>query len=246
MHGYDVDELIGKDPRILAPRTAWNDIETPLNEYVASLRESMNLRKDGSEFPVYLISMPLIDRGGTSMGVVSVCEDITERKEVEEKLRYMSTHDSLTGLYNRAYFELELQRLMRSRLFPVSVIMIDVNGLKVVNDRDGHMTGDMLLKDVGRVLSGIFRAEDMVARIGGDEFIILLPETDRETLEKAIERIRDVLAEENEREGVPEVSLSLGSATACEAGMLLDSIKQADAEMYQDKVSNFCSDRSRQ
>jgi len=244
MHGYTVEELLCMDPRSLAPRALWNEERVHVDQYVTSIRESVNLRKDGSEFPVHLISLPVTSSEGRSLGVVTVCENITERKSVEEKLLYLSTHDTLTGLYNRTYFDLELQRLDRSRHFPVSVIMMDVNGLKSLNDREGHQRGDMLLQEVGRILSEMFRAEDMVARIGGDEFIVLLPETDSQTVNKAVVRIREFLAGNKQRNGIPSVSLSLGSATAEEPGMLLESIKLADKLMYQDKITSFRGGRN--
>jgi diguanylate cyclase (GGDEF)-like protein len=215
-----------------------------VDRYVTSIRESINLKKDGSEFPVHLISLPVTSSDSGFLGVVTVCENITERKAVEEKLLYMSTHDALTGLYNRTYFDMELQRIDRSRHFPVSVIMIDVNGLKQVNDTEGHQQGDILLQEVGRILTEMFRAEDMVARIGGDEFIVLLPETDSQTVNRAVARIREFLAGYKQREGVPRVSLSLGSATAEESGMLLESIRLADSLMYQDKIANCRESRA--
>ena len=244
MHGYTVEELLSMDPRSLAPRAIWNEERVNAANYVTSTRESVNVRKDGSEFPVHLISQPVADNEGVLLGMVTVCEDITERKVIEEKLIFMSTHDSLTGLYNRTYFELELQRLERSRNFPVSVIMMDVNGLKSLNDREGHQRGDMLLQEVARILSEMFRAEDMVARIGGDEFIVLLPGTDCLTVDKAVVRIREFLAASKRREGLPRVSLSLGTATAEEPGALLESIRLADKLMYEDKISRFRGGRS--
>lgn len=243
MHGYAVEELIGVDPRIFAPTSKWNAEKVPIGTYSTSIRESVNIRKDGTEFPVHLASVPVAYKDGIPIGEVTVCEDISERKEVEEKLRYMSTHDALTGLYNRAYFELELQRLARSRHFPVSVIMIDVNGLKGINDGGGHQKGDQLLQEVGTLLMEMFRAEDMVARIGGDEFIVLLPETDEPTVDKAMARIRNMLSERKQREGMPRISLALGAATAVEPGTLLDSIKLADKLMYQDKASSNLAGR---
>jgi diguanylate cyclase (GGDEF)-like protein/PAS domain S-box-containing protein len=244
MHGYTVEELLGREAKCLAPVKAWNKEHVPCNTYVTSMRESVNVRKDGSEFPVYLISLPVTYSEDIPSCAVTVCEDITARKEIESQLLYMSTHDSLTGLYNRAYFDLELERIDRSRHFPVSVIMIDVNGLKKINDQEGHQFGDLLLQETARILSEMFRAEDLVARIGGDEFIVLLPETDNETVTKAIERIKQVLEERPQKDGVPRVSLSLGAATALEPGTLMENVKRADKEMYLDKLTR-CSREKR-
>jgi diguanylate cyclase (GGDEF)-like protein/PAS domain S-box-containing protein len=237
MHGYSVGELLGKDSRVLAPQSIWSKVTVPVGSYDKSIRESVNMRKDGEEFPVHLISVPVAYADGIPIGEVTVCEDITRRKEDQEKLLFMSTHDALTNLYNRAYFELELQRLDHSRHFPVSVIIIDVNGLKHINDTYGHQSGDLLLQEVGRILAEMFRAEDMVARIGGDEFIVLLPETDSQTVARGVERIRNFLDEGKLRENRPKVCLSLGAATAEKPGTLLESVMQADKNMYQDKLS---------
>jgi diguanylate cyclase (GGDEF)-like protein/PAS domain S-box-containing protein len=240
MHGFTVAELLDMDPRNLAPKTIWNEQKVPLDRYVTSIRESVNRRKDGTEFPVQLISLPVTNSKGIPIGAVTVCEDITDRKDVERKLLFMSTHDALTGLYNRAYFEHELLRLDHSRHFPVSVIMMDVNGLKSVNDREGHQSGDILLQEVGKILMEMFRIEDMVARIGGDEFIVLLPETDSQTVAKAVDRVRSFLDEGKQR-----VSLALGTATASGPGMLLESVKEADMNMYQDKLSRCFTGREK-
>ncbi|HEY5975284.1 MAG TPA: sensor domain-containing diguanylate cyclase, partial [Geobacteraceae bacterium] len=200
--------------------------------------EAVGLRRDEVTFPLE-VSLTVIEGGG----LIWVVRDITERKQTEEKLRFISTHDSLTGLYNRAYFELELDRLDRSRQFPVSVVMVDVDGLKKVNDTKGHAAGDQLLQQAAKVLSSVFRAEDMVARIGGDEFVVLLPGSDAAAVDNALQRIRLTIAENCISCNDDGVSLSLGAATATEAGGLLQAIKQADQRMYQDKLSRGCRDR---
>lgn len=233
MHGYTVDELEGKDCRIFSVQEFCGERLIQPESFVTLERESVNRHRDGTIFPVYMISSLVYDRDHAPLGVVAVCEDISERKRVEEALRFMSTHDALTGLYNRAFFDMELERLDRSRHFPVSVIMMDVDNLKGVNDRHGHAAGDLLLQQASRMLTSLFRAEDVVARIGGDEFVVLLPETDGVSLERAMSRIEEVLCSSSEEE--PCVRLSVGGATALEAGTLLAACQLADERMYQVK-----------
>jgi PAS domain S-box-containing protein len=128
-------------------------------------------RKDNSEFPIELALSSWQEE--QEMFFTGIIRDITERKEFEEKLQYQSTHDNLTGLYNRSYYEAEMVRLQRSRLFPISLIVVDVDGLKKVNDTQGHNVGDVLLRQAAQVMQTTFRPEDMIARIGGDEFVVI-------------------------------------------------------------------------
>lgn len=172
--------------------------------------------------------------------IIWVVRDITERKQSEEKLRYLSTHDPLTGLYNRLYFEEELERLERSRLFPIGVVMIDVDGLKQINDTLGHAAGDTILQKAARVLTSVFRGEDMVARIGGDEFVVLLPGADEAAVSNALERVRVNLAEQPSISGEMPLSLSLGMSSAMQPGTLLDALKVADECMYRNKSRHAC------
>jgi GGDEF domain-containing protein len=106
---------------------------------------------------------------GNERLTIAVVRDITERKAREEALWFRSTHDELTGLYKRAFFEAEKDRLARSRQFPVGVIIADVDGLKATNDGQGHGAGDALLRKTAKILGESFRSEDVVARIGGEE-----------------------------------------------------------------------------
>ncbi len=134
---------------------------------------------------------------GKSLDGLVMMEDITARKQAEEKLRQLSTHDILTGLFNRGYFEAEMARLEGGRQFPVSIVMADVDQLKETNDSQGHAAGDTLLKRLAQVLSAAFRAEDILARIGGDEFAVLLPNTGSSAVKKALIRLRRTLREHN-------------------------------------------------
>ncbi len=153
-------------------------------------------------------------------------------------LRHASTHDPLTGLYNRTYFEEEMQRFARSRRYPVSIIMGDVNDLKEVNDSHGHAAGDRLLCLAAKSILDAFRGEDIVARIGGDEFAILLPETDEATAAAAIERIRGNLETISETEMNFKISIALGMATAREGEDLQHALKLSDQRMYQQKAAH--------
>ena len=237
MHGYTVEELIGKDVRVFAPPAIWNKMPFEQIERMGSRhRESSNVRKDGIVFPVHLLSDVVVDNNGNPLAVVSTCEDITERKRIEEKLTYMSTHDSLTGLYNRTFFDEELARLGRGRRFPVSVLIGDVDDLKEINDTLGHEAGDMQIRKAAKVMVEALRADDIVARIGGDEFAAILPQTDAAIAHDVIARIRDALAVENGSHAEPELSVSLGVATVEDGKRLIDAWKLADMRMYEDKL----------
>jgi diguanylate cyclase (GGDEF)-like protein/PAS domain S-box-containing protein len=192
-------------------------------------------RPDGKRVFLSINAAPLFDARGGVDGMVAVILDITERKQAEEKLIYVSTHDTLTGLYNRAYFEEAFDRLVQDGHFPLSVIVADLDGLKAVNDSRGHTVGDDLLRRTGQVLQAVFRNEDVAARIGGDEFAVWLPATDHAAARAALGRFGIVLALHNSRvQGVP-VRLSLGLATGKRGCSLSQILKEADQSLYSAK-----------
>jgi len=174
---------------------------------------------------------------GMVNGVASIGEDITERKKAEAELIYLNCHEPLTGLYNRAFFDEELKRLSCGRQFPVSIITIDVDGLKKVNDTLGHEAGDRLILKVAQVLHKAFRAEDIVARIGGDEFAVLLPETDICDVEAAVDRIRRCQEDVNRADNELCLSMSIGAATANEGPEMSSALKLSDERMYREKFA---------
>jgi len=160
-----------------------------------------------------------------------------ERKRTEEKIKYLSFYDSLTGLYNRPYFEEELIRLNTSRHYPLSIVSIDLNGLKVINDTFGHIEGDRLLQHFTSLLVLVSRQGDIIARIGGDEFAVLLPSTSSQQARMICERIRKVCEEDKTEPLYLRPSISLGHATQEGEYQNIETLlKEADNKMYQDKL----------
>ncbi len=177
--------------------------------------------------------------------IVAVIRNITERKTTEERLRYLSLHDPLTGLYNRAYFEQEMRRLGEGRCHPIGMIMCDVDGLKFINDTLGHDTGDALLLAAAEVLKDSFRKEDVVARVGGDEFAVLLPNSDRDVVEAAAQRLRNAIAGYNAVN--PKIPLSMSVGCSVSSGPVTDMnelYREADNNMYKEKLYRRQSKRS--
>ncbi len=163
--------------------------------------------------------------------------DITERKETEKNILHLSYHDQLTGIYNRRFFEEELNRLDNPRNLPLSIVIVDVNGLKLFNDGFGHEAGDQLIVTVAQILDKESRANDVAARIGGDEFVVLMPNTDQHQLKAFQKRFEVELAKENLL-GIP-ISVSLGSSTKNDENMSIrDTFKRAEEWMYRRKTED--------
>jgi diguanylate cyclase (GGDEF)-like protein/PAS domain S-box-containing protein len=172
---------------------------------------------------------------GKLIAIESIMHNISERKKMEERLSYMSFHDSLTDLYNRAYFEEELKRLDTKRQLPLSVIVGDINGLKLINDAFGHKEGDKILKSCANVLRSCCRAEDIVARWGGDEFSTILPKTNEEVALNIVKRIKEKSVRTTG--GKIPLSISLGVATKSKSHQdFTKIIKKAEDDMYRNKL----------
>ncbi len=167
--------------------------------------------------------------------ILANVRDISEKKQAEQRISYLSFNDELTGLYNRAFFEKELIRLDTGRQLPISIIVADVNGLKLANDAFGHLVGDELLKAVAKALKKACRSEDIVSRWGGDEFAIILTNTTEEKAATICERIQAECGD-SDFKAIP-ISVALGCASKTEEVQnISEAIKQAETNMYTNKL----------
>lgn len=156
----------------------------------------------------------------------------------------MNTHDALTGLYNRLYFEQQMLMMQNNNCLQVGLIVSDVDGLKLVNDTLGHTQGDNTLRQVANIIKSCFRKQDIIARVGGDEFAVLLPAADSQIIKLAIERIRTTIEKFNLNADIP-ISMSIGSAIRDNLFITMsDVFKEADNNMYREKLHSHHSARS--
>ncbi len=193
-------------------------------------------RPEGVRELTFLVSTSLLLHKEEQLVLVAIM-DITQRKEAEENLRYMSYYDSLTGVYNRNFFETEMSRFSDGRYTPLGIIVCDVDGLKFINDSLGHQSGDKLLKNTADILRNTFRASDIIARLGGDEFAVLVPQADQDIAERLAQRLRDSVEGYNNQDiGIP-LSLSVGFTVSGQGPVdMQDLFREADNRMYREKV----------
>ncbi|MCB1464711.1 MAG: diguanylate cyclase [Nitratireductor sp.] len=231
-----------------------DDMEAQFREQLIELwngnllhhREVVNYALDGtirhlllqfSVFPGHEIDWSLVQVSLT---------DITARKKAEAYLEYLGKHDVLTRLHNRAFYTDELNRLERKTLRPVGAIIIDLNSLKDTNDKFGHDAGDSLLRRLGEVLGEAVSQPNCVARIGGDEFCVLMPGAEKATVSAMVENIANVLNINNQYHSNAPMSVSLGTAVS-EPGESMEAlVRRADAQMYKRKKEYYANrDRRR-
>src|SRR5690606_7861093 len=174
--------------------------------------------------------------------------DITARKKAESYLEYLGKHDVLTGLKNRSFYVDEVSRLERKGLFPITVIILDLNNLKTVNDQFGHVVGDSLLRRAGEVLTKVLDKNCQAARIGGDEFVVLMPGADAKAGEEMLANIYKLIELNNQFYNGPALSMSMGMTTCRHGERLEDTLREADLAMYENKRTyylNTSADRRR-
>ncbi|MDR3493132.1 MAG: sensor domain-containing diguanylate cyclase [Ancalomicrobiaceae bacterium] len=198
-------------------------------------REVVNYSLDSDELH-FLMQFSVLPGHEDDWSLVQVAlTDITARKKAEAYLEFLGMHDVLTKLHNRSFYVDELQRLERSRLAPITIVMADLNGLKATNDEFGHAAGDQVLRRAGEILMAAVERPAKAARIGGDEFVILMPGADERAGQAMIENILRLSELNNQYYGRSTVSFSMGVATARPGEPLEEVAKRADVLMYQQK-----------
>jgi diguanylate cyclase (GGDEF)-like protein/PAS domain S-box-containing protein len=241
--GYSRQELMGMNYRVYVPKEdvknvyrTWNKVYRT-GEPVKSFPFA-SIRKDGTHIFLENSVSPLRNKKGKIIGFRSISRDITERKQFEQKLSEMATHDALTGLPNRILLSDRLMvgsALARRSGHRMAALMLDLDRFKAVNDAMGHSVGDQLLKAVGQRLSGIMRKSDTICRIGGDEFVLVLPQISQiDDVTKFAQRILVAFQEPfvfgSHR---LQVTTSIGIAVYPEDGTNIEHLlKNADSAMY--------------
>ena len=204
-------------------------------------REVVNYALSGDELHLHL-QFSVLPGYEHDWSLVQVAlTDITARKKAEAYLEFLGRHDTLTKLYNRGFFVDEMNRLERKGPFPVSVVAIDLNGLKQANDQLGHAAGDSLLRRAGEVLGEAVGEGQCAARIGGDEFALLLPATDARAAKLMMERVQKLVEVNNQFYPGEALSLSMGAATAGPGERMEAVTRRADLAMYAAKRAHYAT-----
>ena len=227
--GKSGEELIGKDFYSLL-----TDLTNKENDF--DITGEIDITKNGIKSTFEITATEIYNYYRKVVGKSIIFHDISERKKSEDNIKYLSFHDHLVLLYNRRFFEEELARLDTKRQLPISIIMGDLNGLKLINDVFGHNEGDNLLVRTAEILKKVCRSDDILARWGGDEFVILLPKTSAQDSEEIVVRIIKECKKTSSQK-IP-VSLSLGAATKEAAAQSIQLIAiDAENNMYKNKLA---------
>lgn len=204
-------------------------------------REVVNYALNGEELH-FLMQFSVLPGHEADWALVQVgLTDITARKKAEAYLEFLGKHDVLTKLHNRSFYIDELQRLQRSGFSPVTIVIADLNGLKPVNDSLGHAAGDQVLRRAGEILAAAVEAPATTARIGGDEFAIMMPGADERAGQTMIDSIHRLAQLNNQYYGHAPISFAMGAATGRGGEALEEVAKRADQLMYVEKRRHHAS-----
>ncbi|MDY0063801.1 MAG: diguanylate cyclase, partial [Bacilli bacterium] len=236
--GLKRKDIIGKTVREVLPNTE--------DEWIQAYGEVVKTKipKDFEQYSIELQKTFFVSAFSPEKNQFAVIvNDITERIKQQEEIIYLSYHDYLTGLTNRRYYEETLEKAKGAGFWPLSVVMADINGLKLVNDAFGHLAGDEMIIQVTNLLKKSFPKKVILSRIGGDEFVAILPKTSREEAKEYIQRFR-LASKSIVIKGI-ELSVSFGTGYQEKA---IDDVNilvnEAEKEMYNNKVYEIASNRS--
>lgn len=196
------------------------------------------IKPDGSNVWISMTIAPIRFEGEKPCHLCMI-EDITEKKERDRRIEFLSYHDMLTGLYNRAFFEETIERYDNEKYFPLTIMTGDVNGLKLINDTLGHAEGDKVLVEIARLMEACIRKTDILSRVGGDEFSILMPGTTPEEARMILDCIYDSCRRyrNTEKKDLEFLSISLGYATKTMGTEPFENIEKiAEDHMYKRKL----------
>ncbi len=237
MSGYSREELLYMKISDLEMKENVRGIETRINKILTVGKdrfETVHRGKNGNSYEIEVTASLFDKKKGL---VVGFARDISLSKAEERRIRHLSFHDHLTGLYNRRYIEDSMDRLDTPRNYPFTIMMLDVNSLKLTNDAFGHQLGDQVLVSIAESIKKACRDDDIVGRFGGDEFIVLLPRTDKADAEKIRDRVKELVAQL--QIGPMKVSVSVGYSTKnSDSKIMSDILNEADSMMYRDKIKN--------
>jgi diguanylate cyclase (GGDEF)-like protein/PAS domain S-box-containing protein len=241
--GYEREELIGKNflklnillpsqIKVAAKLLAKNILRKPTGP-----DEFILIRKDGRQVEVEISTYPVkIENKNIVLGIA---RDITERKKLEDKLKQAANHDSLTGLYSRSFFEEEMKLLSKEREISIGLIVLDIDGLKYINDILGHQEGDKLLINLSKILLATFRPSDVIARIGGDEFAVLIRDVDNNKLNETAQRLNNNILAYNQKLKSYQnpIHVSAGYAIKDVPTKKIEQVlKEADDMLFKEKI----------
>jgi diguanylate cyclase len=210
---------------------------------ISAAENLMLISKDGVERPIAKSAAPIRNRKGEIIGAVIVFFEITKKSVRQNEVEYLRFHDQLTGLYNRSYFEKELIRLDSHGILPITLLIGDLNGLKITNDAFGHLAGDKLLREAANILRNCLRHDEIICRYGGDEFIIIFPNTGYEDMKIIVNRINELIKKSEIKNGV--LSITFGWETKRnDSEDIFTVLKKAEDNMYEKKLLEAPSVRS--
>jgi len=245
LRGFSVEEAMSQSINQSMTEESWtliqNTIENTLGDFILDVNHPKNyiltieqFHKNGSKLWVE-ISVRYRFNELNQIEIIGISRDVTERKKVDDEIRFLSFHDQLTGLYNRRYYDIEVERINTTRNCPISFITADINGLKMTNDVFGHISGDELIKLAANTLKTVCREDDIIVRLGGDEFIVVLPQTNIYDCEQIVSRIHEQI--KSIKDSKYTLSLSIGySSKETMDQEVIDVVNQADRIMYQHKL----------